>query len=106
MGNLYYNVLGNPFQGPGSTSIGNAGPFNNVQYLYWLGTEYTQTTELAYVYAMFQGAQGDPFFNIANSSLNAWAIHDGDVGEVPLPAAAWLFGSALLGLGAIRRKRA
>ena len=25
--------------------------------------------------------------------------------EVPLPAAAWLFGSALLGLGAIKRKR-
>ncbi|MCX2979455.1 VPLPA-CTERM sorting domain-containing protein [Halieaceae bacterium IMCC14734] len=27
------------------------------------------------------------------------------VPEVPLPAAAWLFGSALLGLGAIKRKR-
>ena len=26
--------------------------------------------------------------------------------DVPLPAAAWLFGSALLGLGALKRKKA
>ena len=30
----------------------------------------------------------------------------GGVSEVPLPAAAWLFGSALLGLGAIKRRKA
>lgn len=29
-----------------------------------------------------------------------------DVSAVPLPAAAWLFGSALLGLGVIKRKKA
>jgi hypothetical protein len=29
-----------------------------------------------------------------------------EVAAVPIPAAAWLFGSALLGLGAIKRKRA
>jgi hypothetical protein len=27
------------------------------------------------------------------------------ISAVPLPAAAWLFGSALLGLGALRRKQ-
>lgn len=31
---------------------------------------------------------------------------DFQVSEVPLPAAAWLFGSALLGLGALKRRRA
>ena len=30
----------------------------------------------------------------------------GTISPVPLPAAAWLFGSALLGLGALKRKRA
>jgi hypothetical protein len=30
----------------------------------------------------------------------------GSVSAVPLPAAAWLFGSALLGLGLVRRKKA
>jgi len=29
-----------------------------------------------------------------------------EVSEVPIPAAAWLFGSALLGLGALKRRRA
>jgi hypothetical protein len=29
-----------------------------------------------------------------------------DVSAVPVPAAAWLFGSALLGLGAVKRRKA
>ncbi len=37
----------------------------------------------------------------------AWAVRDGDVGAVPVPAAVWLFGSGLIGLlGVARRKRA
>ncbi len=36
-----------------------------------------------------------------------WAVHSGDVSTVPVPAAVWLFGSGLLGLiGVARRKRA
>ena len=37
----------------------------------------------------------------------AWAVHDGDVGAavVPLPAAAWLFGTGLLGLIDMARKK-
>ena len=31
---------------------------------------------------------------------------EGSFSEVPIPAAAWLFGSALLGLGAIKRRKA
>ena len=38
-----------------------------------------------------------------------WAVHDGDVGAlavVPIPAAAWMFGSAIFGLfGFVRRKK-
>jgi hypothetical protein len=33
------------------------------------------------------------------------STYAGSVSAVPLPAAAWLFGSALLGLGALRRKQ-
>lgn len=47
-----------------------------------------------------------------NGSLDPWAGADIDavgaissVSSVPVPAAAWLFGSALLGLGAMKRKR-
>lgn len=34
-----------------------------------------------------------------------WAVRPGDIGAVPIPAAAWLFGSALLALAGIRRQR-
>lgn len=43
------------------------------------------------------GCTADVFFD--NVSFQA------DVTAVPLPAAAWLFGSALLGLGAVARKK-
>lgn len=33
------------------------------------------------------------------------AAYSGTISAVPLPAAAWLFGSALLGFGALRRKQ-
>jgi len=36
----------------------------------------------------------------------AWAVYSGDVSAVPVPAAVWLFGSGLMGLvGLDRRKR-
>jgi hypothetical protein len=38
-------------------------------------------------------------------SGDAGTVYSGSVSAVPLPAAAWLFGSALLGLGAMRRKQ-
>ena len=41
------------------------------------------------------------------SSTTGYAMISGSVSAVPIPAAAWLFGSALLGLGGIgRRKKA
>ncbi|HFD32315.1 MAG TPA: VPLPA-CTERM sorting domain-containing protein [Gammaproteobacteria bacterium] len=53
---------------------------------------------------MSSGLQAD---NYKTSSFFGWAVQTGDVSAVPVPAAAWLFGSGLLGLvGAARRKRA
>jgi hypothetical protein len=45
------------------------------------------------------GTFSDLTHNLSHSNLY------GKVAPVPLPAAAWLFGSALLGLGAMKRKR-
>jgi hypothetical protein len=40
-------------------------------------------------------------------NMGAWAVHDGNISAVPVPAAMWLFGSGLLGLiGMARRKKA
>lgn len=41
-----------------------------------------------------------------DSGLTSLASFDFQVSQVPLPAAAWLFGSALLGLGVIKRRKA
>lgn len=40
------------------------------------------------------------------NSRGAWAVRNGDVTAVPLPAAVWLFGSGLLGLAGLARRRA
>lgn len=45
---------------------------------------------------------------ITSPAFFAWAVHDGDVAElssVPLPAAALLFGSGLIGLAGIARRK-
>jgi hypothetical protein len=44
---------------------------------------------------------------IANQVYTEYTqVEGGYISSVPIPAAAWLFGSALLGLGALKRKKA
>lgn len=48
------------------------------------------------------------FFNVSANRVNEWTLTSlGEPAAVPVPAAAWLFGSALAGLaGAARKRRA
>ena len=39
------------------------------------------------------------------ANFYGWAVRSGDVSAVPVPAAVWLFGSGLLGLIGIARKK-
>lgn len=73
-----------------------------VDWIYWFGVEYGPNPNEAWRFGMQYGHQEqiDKGFY-----LSVWAVRDGDVSEVPVPAAAWLFGSALITLGALRRKR-
>jgi hypothetical protein len=50
----------------------------------------------------------DLVFRWVNEDLSAVGVNTvaGSITVVPLPAAAWLFGSALLGLGVVKRKKA
>ena len=99
MGNLFYNVLGNTV-GP----LINSDPFSHLQSNgWWSATDYTHQAGEAWAF-FYDGLQA-PFNK--NNSLYAWAVHDGDIGTsaVPIPSAVWLFGSGLLGLiGLARRK--
>ena len=107
MGNLFYNVLG----GIAGSSIidehnANYDLFSNVQSgYYWSNTAFTGDDAHAWHFHMNDGSQ-DPYYKIR--SMYAWAVHSGDVSMavVPVPAAAWLFGSGLIGfIGFARRKK-
>jgi hypothetical protein len=99
----YYNTAGvGPQAGWGLT---NTGPFSNVQSDdYWSATEYAPNTSGAWNFFFNYGLQN---YYDKTGSRYAWAVHAGDVGAstVPVPAAAWLFGSGLLALIGMSGKR-
>lgn len=89
------------------------GPFNNLQSgeilngdyeLYWSGSLSTYSAGSVFTYDFNHGDPYDSSFGFA--PFYAMAVYDGDVSAVPVPAAMWLFGSGLLGLiGITRRKK-
>ena len=103
MGHLFYNELG----GTVGVSILSSGDpdlplFTNVQpSAYWSSTEVGISKFDAYFFDFRGGSQSAI---TKGASEFAWAVRDGDVATVPVPAAAWLFGSALGLLGWMRRK--
>ncbi len=129
MAHMFYNTLGNkswcdpvlstvdtcvPQAGWGLT---NEGPFSNiVSDGYWTWTLFAPDEDYidsADHYWAFDLAVGDQYalwvYGTTPIGIAAWAVHNGDVGTpvpaVPVPAAAWLLGSALGVLGWLRRRR-
>ena len=103
LGNLFYNVLGgNAYDSITTVHNANYDLFSNVQSnTYWSATEDTSFTYNAWFFSMNKGYQATT--NKPNIDGYAWAVQSG---EVPVPAAVWLFGSGLLGLvGIAKRKR-
>lgn len=110
LGHMFFNNLGNSANFTNSTFIdGETGltvNFENVQNLYWLNEGINGNK--AWSFYMTLGFMMDNS-NI-NNKLYPWAVHDGDIANivdlaaVPVPASAFLFGSALLGLMVTRRQ--
>ena len=107
---MYYINLGNisPYTSEGNScncpwGLSNKGPFSNlVSGAFW--------PEEAIVYP---GTNSLLFFNLVGGSQAgqaadapgfAWAVRDGDVMSAPIPGAAWMLGTGLLGMIGLRRK--
>lgn len=113
LSNMFYNVLGNTARydtsgtetGCLNACLTNAGPFSNLQVFgYWSATEYATNANHAWVFFTSDGYQSN---SVKGNLYHAWAVQSGDVSPIPVPAAVWLFGSGLLGLiGVARRKKA
>lgn len=111
LSNMFYNVLGNlaaydtsgnPTACFGTGCFLNTGPFSNIQSgFYQSGTQFgSDTLRIWGLYA--DGAQD---YHYKTQSSFVWAVQSGDISAVPVPAAVWLFGSGLLGLIGIARRK-
>lgn len=77
--------------------------FFNANYsVLWEAEKYAPNAAYAWVFSNYGGNQ---YYDINFSNYAAWAVRDGDVAAVPIPATAWLFGSGLIGLIGAGRKR-
>jgi hypothetical protein len=82
------------------------GPFTNVGIdFYWSGTTYAPNPSAAWHFYFPIGGEFGPSGK-NNTTLYVWPVRPGDIGVVPIPAAVWLFGSALGVMGWMRRKAA
>jgi hypothetical protein len=109
MGNLFYNVLGSVArQSVATTHKDNYEQFSNIQpdLAYW--STLTNSNE-AWVFAFGDGEVASLCISCAEGYRQGyvWAVHSGNPGAVPLPAAIYMFGSGILGLfGIARREKA
>jgi len=82
----------------------NTGLFDSIQTNnYWSGTGYSESDAWLFDFTYNDGSQ---LRTSKNYNAHAWAVHEGNIGAVPLPATAGLFVSGLIGiLGSAMRKR-
>lgn len=104
MGHLFFDELGGVAgQSIQTTHNSNYDLFSNIQAdIYWSSTEYAPNTS-SFAWGFGAGDGYQYAYNKSNTYY-AWAVHPGDVAVVPVPAAAWLFGSGLLGLIGVARR--
>jgi len=107
MGHLFYTELGGTANSSILSSIDpDVALFMNIQSdsFYWSGTALASNSLYAWVF-FFNGGAQDALDKGNAYGGYAWAVHSGDVAAVPVPGALWLFGSGLIGLAAIVRRK-
>jgi len=66
--------------------------------IYWSSLELDANTAYAFRFDKGQQVQASQ-----NTPIGVWAVRDGDIGAIPIPASIWLLGSGLLGLFVLAR---
>jgi hypothetical protein len=103
MAYMYYVNLG--FKADYSDDINDApipviptdSPIQNIVFrAYWTGTSSADARNRAWFFHFHQGWES--IENPDGSVMGAWAVRDGDVASVPIPGAAFLFVSGLIGI--------
>ncbi len=106
LGHLLYVELGGAIDEEGTLYPFNSNfsLFKNVApNFYWTATEDVLNTDSAWFFDIDSGIQLSLY---KGDDAIPWAVRDGDVyitSAVPVPAAAWLFGSGIIGLIGISR---
>lgn len=106
----YYDIGNNPqlnygiFNDGSTVGQKNVGLVKNLQSsIYWSGTNYGTPSYVAPVFYTYLGKQEYAYNK--NGFNYAWAVRDGDVAPVPIPATIYLFGTGLLGLLRFKRHK-
>ena len=105
LGYMFYYILGGAYLDDltGDHTVGDV-TLTNIKHGYWSPTEYDDDYDDSALSFFFN--RGSQSLDFKDTSLfYSWAVRSGDVGVIPIPAAVWLFGSGLLGLVGISRRR-
>ncbi len=80
----------------------NTGEFDNLQsFNYWSGVEVEIDPDFAWSFNTQHGIQ--TLYDGKSNQFHAWAVHEGDIAVVPLPAAFWLFLPSIFGIGVLNK---
>ena len=103
---FYQNMDGDLFDDKRGNQTVDGVLLTDVQSFYWSGTEFAPDPAGAWRFLFGLGRLRQDLSDKFNDGYG-WAVRAGDVSAVPVPAAVWLFGSGLIGLlGLARRKKA
>ncbi len=104
LGYLFANELGNTPADSGALNFGPFGAVGQQSTVYWSSNINDADTSREWAYNTELAGESDTYQKGIEGY--ALAVRAGQVSPVPLPAAAWLLGSGLLGLFGWPRRRA